>query len=479
MAPERSDFTAIREAAEALLAVLRGGAGQPEAPRAFGAEVPEPEPVEPEPEGGAEPAEGADAEPEGEPDGAADGEPGEPGEGAEGEGEGEPADADADAEPGEGGEPGGLGEGEPGEGEPGERRAGYGAAASESGEGEAEGAEGVEAEPGLAERLDALAAAMSPAPADADADIRTHRGAVHLDTSAAPVDADIAAEIAALAARAGAACPFPPAALDRHRGGARRGRLDHRAVARCLTTDRVFRSRSARRAADAEVVVLLDLSGSMKVMEYVGGAEEYRSRIGVLRVAAGAIAEVLGRLPGVEARCAGFASASSYFPERFPWPARVEDPRVWPDGVNAAPRVRDEVGTQVRWFSGFDSEAVKATAANDDGEAIRAVAADMLRRPRRQRLIITVTDGAPVETMQASPRGKRWVDVDGFTALREAVEAARANGVECIGTALIDGIAERLTEVYGEEHLVEGSTADPSEAIADIVRRASDILMNR
>jgi len=56
MAPERSDFTAIREAAEALLAVLRGGAGQPEAPRAFGAEVPEPEPVEPIPEPDAAPA---------------------------------------------------------------------------------------------------------------------------------------------------------------------------------------------------------------------------------------------------------------------------------------------------------------------------------------------------------------------------------------------------------------------------------------
>lgn len=231
-------------------------------------------------------------------------------------------------------------------------------------------------------------------------------------------------------------------------GGARRGRFDGRRAAAALAGSAVaFRAARTRRLPSVQVGILIDQSGSMGDTAARSG-RSFAEEAGVF---ACGLAGALEGLAGVSWVVAGHQADH---PSVGRWTNWAHDPRT-------ARHQKGDVVTDLLIYADPDSVGdVRPFGGNRDGEALRMLAEEMIRRDphAERRTIIVLSDGSPAAC--GAPEG-----LDPIEDLQDAVEDVRAFGVStyAVGFAGMASTAA-LEAYYGPGHAV-GCHAGPLDGL--------------
>ncbi len=226
---------------------------------------------------------------------------------------------------------------------------------------------------------------------------------------------------------------FPAPVVDGWSGGAEDGALDPARLAQVVadpTNRLIHRTERIRLIGDAAVTFLVDTSGSMKAQRYESVAVLVDTLVRALELA-GVVTEVLGFTTGAwaggqpmaEWRAAGSPPDPGRLNELNHVVYKRADERWRPARLGLAAMLRTE-----HYREGLD------------GEAIEWAYRRLLRRPEGRRVLVVISDGAPMDAATAN------ANRDGFLAdhLRAVTRRIEHEGLVELGAIGIDGPLDDL-----------------------------------
>ena len=228
--------------------------------------------------------------------------------------------------------------------------------------------------------------------------------------------------------------------VDGWEGGREEGRIDGRRLAQLVASPaerRLFRAERVEPHADAAVTFLVDCSGSMKAH-----AETLAVLLDVLARAleqAGAACEVLGFTTG--AWSGGRAQRDWLRAGRPPQPGRLNEALhiVFKDAATPWRRARTALAALLK--ADLFREGI-------DGEAVDWAAARLGVRDEARKLLLVVSDGAPMDTATALANDPQYLD----RHLRDVVARHEVRGAVAIQGV---GVGLDLSPWYRRSHVLD------------------------
>lgn len=242
----------------------------------------------------------------------------------------------------------------------------------------------------------------------------------HMDTTIAPYRPKIA-RLSTRLARLLAAKPLTHWAFDQEEGTLDSNRFA-RLIARPICAPSIFKQERSERGRDTVVSLLLDNSGSMRgqpIALAATTAELMASALERVGIATEILGFTTGAWKGGQARADWLAAGAP------PNPGRLNETLHIIYKPATTPWRRARSGFALMLKEGILKE-------NIDGEALAWAHGRLLRRPETRRVLIMISDGAPVDDATMAANGPGYLESD-LAAVVAAIGTRKAVQLAAIG----------------------------------------------